>query len=477
MGERIRVGSLRFLEETERRQLRRLRLSEVPLLLVRLALLATLIGVLARPVWFEADAGANAPPEHWVLVHPEGIGQLALADAYRAVDSLEAAGASVRLLAPGFPEFDLEETPPDAVPPYDSWSLLREADAELPDGSAITVVGPSRIVDYRGARPVLRASVTWVDLEAASPNRWIASARWIGEDSLHVTVGHSRSTETRFAQYLGEATEVNALLEADGFALDLDPARRRIVLRPADAYPSDDAQTIAEADTAGHILIIHSPARRDDARYVAAALRAVAEAGHEPLSITMETEAGMFSAATRLIFWLHEAPPSDPLISGLREGQTLVSDAVGKGEPVAQRYIAGTARHIGLKRRVAAQNRGQVRWRDSTGEPLLEVDRLGQANWYRFYSRFHPSAGMLVHSSLFPEWIWSLLHEGAVPPVVAPGDRRRITASQRAPIQHAGAVRRAPRPASTPFHQPLWGLVVILFSLERWIAHRQAKTS
>ena len=34
-GQRVRVGSLRFLEETERQQLRTIRLSQVPLLVLR----------------------------------------------------------------------------------------------------------------------------------------------------------------------------------------------------------------------------------------------------------------------------------------------------------------------------------------------------------------------------------------------------------------------------------------------------------
>ena len=74
LGRRVRVGSLRFLEETERRQLRTIRLSQIPLLLVRLGVLAMLVVLLARPVWVEEASVSDDQPEHWVLVYPDVLG-------------------------------------------------------------------------------------------------------------------------------------------------------------------------------------------------------------------------------------------------------------------------------------------------------------------------------------------------------------------------------------------------------------------
>jgi hypothetical protein len=189
LGRRVRVGSLRFLEETERRQLRTIRLNQVPLLLIRLLVFSLLVCLVAQPVWIDEKPVAGEQAARWVLVHPETLQPASYAETYRTVDSLAATGASVRRLAPGFPAVDLDAVDLDEGPAADEgavdvWSLLREADRALPEGSTITVVGPGRVVDFRGARPALRSFVAWIEVDAGSPNRWVAEARWIGADSI-----------------------------------------------------------------------------------------------------------------------------------------------------------------------------------------------------------------------------------------------------------------------------------------------------
>ena len=474
-GQRVRVGSLRFLEETERRQLRTIRLSQIPLLLLRLVVLAVLMVLLAQPVWVDTASEAEAWAESWVLVHPDALGQPVRPDVYRRLDVLAEGGASVRLLAPGFPPVDLDEVVPVMAASSDVWSLLREADARLPAGSTITVVGSSRLADYRGVRPTLRSSVAWIDLEAASPNRWIAAAQWIGADSVRVQVGMSQSTGTQIAQYLVSG-KGSLLMEADGIALAFDAERTRVTLRLPDSHPHDDTALIAPGDTTRRIVIIHSSARRDDARYVAAALRAVAEALHRPFSITSTTEVDTDPGEIDVLFWLHEDPAPAPVTAAVEAGLVLISDAPGEGWQTVQRRILTETGSPGaspvLKRRVAASYRGQVLWRDSAGQPLLECVSSGEGTQYLFHSRFHPSAGSLVRSAAFPAWI-ATLFGGEAPPAPS-GDRRRLSAAQRVPLQHTEAFVREAEQTTTPLHEPLWLVLFALFALERWIAHRQA---
>ena len=475
VGQRVQVGSLRFLEETERRQLRTIRFSQIPLLLLRLAVLAVLVALLTRPVWLDTAPEVGVQAEQWVLVHPEVLEQPIQPETYRRLETLAGSGAAMRLLAPGFSNVDLDESVPDREAAVDVWSLLQEADARLPEGSAITVVGSSRVRDFRGARPALRSSVEWVDLEAASPNRWIAAAQWIGTDSVRVRVGMSQPTGTRFVEALvmGKGP---LLVEEDGITLEFDTDRTRVTLRPPDIDPHDDTSPIAPSDTTRRIVIVHSPARRDDARYVAAALRAVAEASHQAISIDSTTEIDTVFQGIDVLFWLHEDPPPVPVVAAVEAGLLLISDATGAAWQAVQRRILTDTDGPGaaplLKQRVAASHRGRVLWRDSAGQPLLERESSGEGRWYRFYSRFHPSAGSLVRNAAFPVWIWALLDEA---PQLSPGDRRRLSTAQRMPLQHSGAFAREAKPTATPLHNLLWLVVFALFTLERWIVHSQQK--
>ena len=273
-------------------------------MLLRMAVLAVLAALLAQPVWTDHAPSDESPSERWVLVHPEVMVQTPEAGVYRTLDSL-ASEAPVRLLVPGFPRADLDDFSLPVTAPPDVWSLLREADERLPAGSSITIVSPSRLVDFRGARPALRASVDWMLVEPAAPNRWIAAARWMQGDTLRVTVGMSHFTETLVEHYrVAFDTDGTVLSDEAGLALDIDG--KQVILRPSDARSGDDALPIAPAYEERRIVVVHSPTRHDDARYVAAALQAVAAVTGIPIALSVTTDVDAIPPEAAVVFWLRE---------------------------------------------------------------------------------------------------------------------------------------------------------------------------
>ncbi len=137
-------AALRWLRSAARPQ-RRIRLEELLLLALRLLLIALLALWLARPVLL-----GEQTVTHVVAAVP-GVE----ADAVQAL----AAGtdAPARWLAPGFP--DLGQPAPDG--PLAVASLLRELDAQLPEGAALTVAVPERLEGMDAQRPVLSRPVEW----------------------------------------------------------------------------------------------------------------------------------------------------------------------------------------------------------------------------------------------------------------------------------------------------------------------------
>lgn len=131
----------------------RVRFDEWPLLLLRLALLALLALLLARPALY--GAAGDTP---WVAVVP-GISIQAARAAVVAPD------AEWHWLAPGFPP--VEEPAPSGTLPVSS--LLRELDAALPAEAALTVIAPAQLDGLDAQRVRLSRTVAWQVLPGAAP--------------------------------------------------------------------------------------------------------------------------------------------------------------------------------------------------------------------------------------------------------------------------------------------------------------------
>lgn len=136
-------AALRWLR-AQIRPRQRIRFDDWPLLLVRLLLLAVLALLLARP----ALTGPAPAPDAWTVVAP-GLDATALRGTARE--------GNWHWLAPGFPAID--QAPPTSSASLPS--LLRELDAQLPAGTALTVHVPDPLPGLDGARLQLSREVQW----------------------------------------------------------------------------------------------------------------------------------------------------------------------------------------------------------------------------------------------------------------------------------------------------------------------------
>lgn len=159
-------AALRWLRQKPKPR-HRIRFDEWPLLLLRLLLLALLALWLARPV-----LSGMHDTRPWVVVVP-GVE----ADDVRIQTS--EAGARMHWLAPGFPS--LEE--PVAAGTTAIGSLLRQLDAELPTGVALTVIVPATLQGADAERPALSRAVTWSVVDGAMP---ASSAKALPPPSLAI---------------------------------------------------------------------------------------------------------------------------------------------------------------------------------------------------------------------------------------------------------------------------------------------------
>jgi hypothetical protein len=167
----------------------RIRFDEWPLLLVRLLLLVLLALLLARPVL--TGAHDDAPR---VAVAPG-----AEPPADRA--SIAPPDARWLRLAPGFPALDAgvdDATAP--VLPASITSLLRELDASLPPGVALTVLVPAVLDGVDAQRPVLGRAVDWRVVPSVPDSDAPAVSRQAAPPPLAVRFAPGREPALRYVR-------------------------------------------------------------------------------------------------------------------------------------------------------------------------------------------------------------------------------------------------------------------------------------
>jgi len=204
-------AALRWVAERVRPR-RRLRFERPWLLLLRLALLALLALLLARPVLM----APAAPTRPWVVVAP-GVERSAARAAVSAAD------ADWRWLAPGFPRLD-EALSSERVP---FSSLLRELDADVPAATALTVVVPQELAGLDGERPRLAHALDW----RVVPGRMQGSDPAASATPVRLAVRYAADAEATLA-YLRAAVAAWNLREPHRYELDAEPASAAI---PGDA--------------------------------------------------------------------------------------------------------------------------------------------------------------------------------------------------------------------------------------------------
>jgi hypothetical protein len=233
------------------------------------------------------------------------------------------------------------------------------------------------------------------------------------------------------------------------------------------------ARSSVQRSGARVVTLYADPARRDDARYVTAALLAVGQAtGIRAIVLVRSPEETGLAADADWVFWLSDRAIPEAIRRRMRAGTTLVSDA--GIDPLARRrtriVLAEQVSDAWLERRSLAADDGAPIWSDGAGAPLLTVAREGRGLHYRFHSRFAPAWSDLVLRPVFPE---AMARLWIGPDTVGErGDDRRIALNQLLPTSDRTLRSSAPAVSQQSWFLPAWLLAVLLFLFERRLALR-----
>ncbi|NML66015.1 hypothetical protein HHL22_12450 [Hymenobacter sp. RP-2-7] len=490
-GREVAVGSLRWLQAGANRRLRNLRLEQWPLLLLRLLLLAGLVGALAGPAWRPRRTLGRGQ----ILVAPALAGSPALAAERPRLDSLRRRGYERRWLAPGLPRISQTASRADSLGmPADSILALDHL-ANTPDfyaerirlaadslaGQPLLALTPATMRGNGGTRRPLPAGVTWRLLPLAAQATWLQAATSTA-DSLHLLLGQGTERQLTYRLARVARPQPGARLAVAGLpplryqAATATQAARLAALGPV----PEPAVPVRPAPL--RVWVYAPAAQAAEARPLRAALRAAALGLPGPLALTVAPTLPDTAQAPDWLFWLADAPVPARWRGAVRRGLRLWQFPAGAGRAdtshLTQPQLAAP---VAVWRRAASPAPGaQPLWRDGLGRPVLTATPLGQGTYYQLATRLLPAWSELAASPDLPALLLEVLHpafDAAGQQRLAAHDPRRLDPGQVLPA--AGATARRPAPAfGPPLDLRPWLVLagLLLFGLERGLAARTAAT-
>jgi hypothetical protein len=160
-GKRIKVGSIKFLQEIDSKKSKSIALNEIILLLLRILLLSVLAFIIAEP-------RLDDKVENTAITYIIEPSLLNFSEVKTLVDSLEAE-TDVRLLEHGFPSYDTRFTIDSFSETPHYWQLSRELEDLTTD--SIVVFTQAFYKGVKGKRPQLSTSINWVNLDVKKPEQ------------------------------------------------------------------------------------------------------------------------------------------------------------------------------------------------------------------------------------------------------------------------------------------------------------------
>ncbi|MBD2767723.1 BatA domain-containing protein [Hymenobacter sp. BT664] len=508
-GREVAVGSLRWLTAGANRRLRSLRPEQLPLLLLRAALLAVLAVALAGPAWRQAVPAGRGQ----ALVSASLVGTRAFAMLQPALDSLRRRGYALRALAPEFPlvppAAGLVDSlgqrtsargarPPDSARESFTWARVRQATEVFP-GQPLYVVTTAALREFQGSHPPLAGSITWRILPVETSATWLQSAASTGTDSLRLLLGRTRATQTTFRVVAVAKPRPGAIVRVAGLApLRYEETRAggaQLRLIPTATGSPTAASVVPVRTRALRAVIYASPSYAADARALHAALRAASIGLPVPLVLTQVASPPSANDQADWLFWLADSPLPAAWAASVRKELNVWQEASGPG-------IADTAHLLSpaaAEPPVTIWRRGQASpgtgwspaggnsfslWTDGLGRAVLSRQGLGRGAYYRLHTRLSPPWSELADCPALPAQLLELLQPspewlgGNELSSVLSQDQRALDPTQLTPTRPLKSPGSAVAPATFRLTdlRP-WAVLAtgLLFAVERLLARRRVR--
>jgi hypothetical protein len=470
-GKVLKVGSISLMDAASRKSSRSFKLLDIPLFILRCLLLILLALLLAIPLWQKKLQSTKV--KGWVLIPKENL-QESYAKFKTGIDSLTNTGYEFHYFDQGFEKSDLKkilEHPKDSVfaenaqqPNY--WSLVNQLNEKVPSTLPVHVFTPNRVNSFTGEKPQVALNLHWQTyIPADSTNTWVAGAWFNNNNTIRVVQGISKPSGTIYTY-----TNIQSGNQPNSpFTVNISNGQPTVSLKTGD-------KATVNVDTATLQIAIYTDNNIADAGYLKAALQAVSQFTQRKTVIKQYSNAGAIPANQSWLFWLSEKPVNEKLLQQSRnifhyeKGKVVNSTSwLNNTGPYS---IALQQQKIALFKLIETKSTIDNNvWHDGFGNPVLNVQKVGQNNSYTFYSRFNPTWNDLVWSNDFPAWMMKLLYNNVT--IANKYDKRVLDQQQIMPVNsnetHAVTVKTT---GSINLSNYLWLVLALLFLAERWLANK-----
>lgn len=210
----IKVGSVKFLPNTETKQARNIRLNELLLLLLRALILILLVCILVSP-----KINTNVKKTSLVYLVEPALLQDDFFDSFLGKLSED---AEIRLFAKGFKALtETESLPTDTPPNY--WQLV--SDLEEIKADSIVIITRGLVSGLKGARPQTSVNTDWVIFDNEITRDEVLAAQAF-KDSLKLLTIRSNSKWTRFEHTYLPQTDAGISIENDSLVFRVQNQRK-----------------------------------------------------------------------------------------------------------------------------------------------------------------------------------------------------------------------------------------------------------
>ncbi|SDP96786.1 N-terminal double-transmembrane domain-containing protein [Mucilaginibacter sp. OK268] len=473
-GKTLKVGSISLINAAAKKSSRSLKINDKLLFFVRCLLVTLLALVLAVPVWQRHANMTKA--KGWLLIPNENI-----AGSYHKfkplVDSLTRAGYEFHYFNKGFAKADLSKIladSPKTIRPktVNYWNLVTQLNQYLSSDIHVYLVTPNGVNHFMGNRPHVALNLKWKTYTPDdSTSTWIQDAWFDQDNSVRVLQGNSKPSGTYFTNFT-----INSGSEAhSAFAINVNNGK------PVIRFKSGDT-TLINIDTTTVHFAIFTDKYAADAAYLKAALQTIANFSGRKTMVKQYSRADQIPTGQSWVFWLSDQQPTIQTLK--KSGHFLVyktGNVVNTNSWIKTTgafNVTGASQQIALYQLINEQvTADQLIWTDGFGHPILS--RESQANTYKFYTRFNPAWNDLVWSDDFPQLLYKLVFNNNIKEIKNRHERRTLDQEQLMPYSLAethATVNGHLLNAKTDLSHYFWLALVVVFLMERMLAHRHKLT-
>ena len=402
-GKILEVGTIRFMEPSQKKRAANLRVSEWLLLLLRCLTIMLFAIVMAGPIW---NKTADTNEKGWLLIAPNELKE-AYQQKPQVIDSLLKNGYQLHAFETGFAGINLSDSAKkmgdDSLisAPANYWMLASELEATAPLGLDLAIVSSNQLLHFRGNKPSLARSLKWFVFYDTS----------IVQSPIKTKEQQSK------------------LVDTNTFRIGLY----------TDQY-------------------------QHDASYVAAAIQAIKDFSGRKIRVDTYKSVGAIPLEVDLLFWLSDtqiAPKIYGKTLSYQKGKLLQE----QGFIYGLQQIAGDP--IALYRFNEAEQKNLVTiWENGKGDPILAIDPTHEKN-YLLFTHFDPAWNNLVWTNRFAEWMLPFVFSGLPLQSVADTRMIDPVQLQFSKVTTESSQKNISAANTKPITNIFWYLLLLVFVIER----------